>query len=313
MRFFGKTHIDFMGKRRRWYLVSLAVIAVGMLSLATKGIGYGIDFLGGTELIVQFQTAPEVGEVRAMMERAGFATTEIKTFGEANRIVIRTESQGEGTIVGDQIRAALTSTFPDNPTKILEEQKIGPKIGAELRKGAILAVIFSLLAMLVYVGFRFKFIYGVGALISLFHDVVVTLGLLSIVDGLTPFTNFEIDQNMIAAFLTLVGLSVNDTVVIFDRIRENQNVHRSMGLMEVINKSLNETLSRTIITNGTILVVTAILFIFGGEVNRGFGFALTIGIITGTYSSVYIASAVVLEYTNSRLAAKRKPAIAEKA
>jgi preprotein translocase subunit SecF len=135
--------------------------------------------------------------------------------------------------------------------------------------------------------------------------VLVTLGLISILDGLTPMTNFEIDQNMIAAFLTLVGLSVNDTVVIFDRLRENQKRYKTLPLGELMNKSLNETLSRTIITSGTIFIVTVILYLLGGEVNRGFGFALTIGIITGTYSSIYIASAVVLDYTH-----RNAPAVA---
>jgi preprotein translocase SecF subunit len=312
MRFFGKTNIDFMGKRRTWYMMSLSVIVVGMISLAIKGVDYGIDFLGGTELIVRFEQAPELGTVRSAMEKAGFTKIELKTFGSPDRIVIRTEAQGEGTTIGDRIRATLAENFPSNPTHVLEEQKIGPKVGAELRRGAIFAVVFSLIAIMIYVGFRFKFIYGIGAVVALFHDVLVTLGVISLVDGLTPYTNFEIDQNMIAAFLTLVGLSVNDTVVIFDRIRENQNVHRSMGLLEVMNKSLNETLSRTIITSGTIFIVTIILFLFGGEVNRGFGFALTIGIITGTYSSIYIASAVVLDFTQRKLSAK-KAALAEKA
>lgn len=313
MRFFGKTNIDFMSKRRTWYMISLSVIVVGLISLAIKGIDYGIDFLGGTELIVQFSTPPDIGEVRTMMDKTGFPISEIKTFGEPNRIMIRTSAQAEGTTVGDQIKAALQQTFSSYSPQVLEEQKIGPKIGAELRKDAVFAIVFSLLAIMVYVGFRFKFIYGIGAVVALFHDVLVTLGVISLVDGLTPFTNFEIDQNMIAAFLTLVGLSVNDTVVIFDRIRENQKIHRSMSLLEIMNKSLNETLSRTIITSGTIFIVTIILFLFGGEVNRGFGFALTIGIITGTYSSIYIASAVVLDYTKSKLSMKNKTVTAEKA
>jgi preprotein translocase subunit SecF len=313
MRFFGKTNIDFMGKRRTWYMVSLSVIVVGLISLAVKGIDYGIDFLGGTELIVQFSQAPDVGEIRSMMDNSGFPAAEIKTYGEPNRIVIQTSVQGEGTTVADQINKALQQKFPDRDPKILEQQKISPKISSELRRDALFAVIFSLIAIMVYVGFRFKFIYGIGAVVALFHDVLVTLGIISLLDGLTPFTNFEIDQNMIAAFLTLVGLSVNDTVVIFDRIRENQKIHRSLSLMEIMNKSLNETLSRTIITSGTIFIVTIILFLFGGEVNRGFGFALTIGIITGTYSSIYIASAVVLDYTKSKLSPKNKTVAPEKA
>ncbi len=313
MRFFGKTNIDFMGKRRTWYMVSLSVIVVGLISLAIKGIDYGIDFLGGTELIVHFSQAPDVAEIRSMMDNSGFPAAEIKTYGEPNKIVIQTSIQGEGTTVADQINNALQEKFPDRDPRILEQQKISPKISSELRRDALFAILFSLIAIMVYVGFRFKFIYGIGAVVALFHDVLVTLGVLSLLDGLTPFTNFEIDQNMIAAFLTLVGLSVNDTVVIFDRIRENQKIHRSLSLMEIMNKSLNETLSRTIITSGTVFIVTIILFLFGGEVNRGFGFALTIGIITGTYSSIYIASAVVLDYTKSKLSPKNKTVAPEKA
>jgi preprotein translocase SecF subunit len=177
---------------------------------------------------------------------------------------------------------------------VLKEDKIGPKVGAELRRDAVYAVIASLIAIWIYVWLRFKFIYGLGAVVALFHDVLVTLGLVSIFDG---FLNLEINQNMVAAFLTLVGLSVNDTVVIFDRIRENQKIFRNMPLQDLMNKSLNETLSRTIITSGTIFMVLFVLLMLGGEVNRGFSFALTVGIVTGTYSSIYVASAVALEWT----------------
>ena len=312
MRFFRKTNIDFMGKRYLWYTVSVSVIALGLISLAVKGYHFGIDFLGGTEIIVQFNQPADVGNIRSMMDKEGLARSEIKVFGEPTKILIRTELQGEGTSVGDRIKGALVKTFPTQNPRVLQEQKIGPKIGQEFRRNALYAVLSSLIAMSLYVAFRFKFIYGVGALVSLFHDVMVTLGLVSIVDGLTPYTNFEIDQNMIAAFLTLVGLSMNDTVVIFDRIRENQKIYRTMELKELINKSLNDVLSRTIITSGTIFIITLILFFFGGEVNRGFAFALTIGITTGTYSSIYIASAIVLDYTLRKQAKGLKPAVPEK-
>lgn len=312
MRFFGKTNINFMGLRRRWYIISLCAIVVGMISLTIKGIDYGIDFLGGTELVVEFDATPDIGDIRAMMSQTGYPISEIKEFGDGNKILIRTEAQAEGTVVGDRIKSALLATFPSNNPHVIEEQKIGPKVGAELRRDAFYAVLFSLLAMLIYVGFRFKFIYGVGAVVALFHDVLVTLGVISILDKVTPFTNFEIDQNMIAAFLTLVGLSVNDTVVIFDRMRENQKIFKSMSLKDIMNRSINETLSRTVITSGTILIVTIILFIFGGEVNRGFAFTLTFGIITGTYSSIFIASAIVLDYTLFKQSKKEKPAISQK-
>ena len=263
------------------------LIIIGLLSLTFKGIGFGIDFLGGTEVVVQFQNATDISSIRSTMSAAGFDRAEIKEFGDASKILIRTTQEGEGTSVADKIVSSLQAAYPQNNTTVLQEQKIGPKVGAELRLNAIYAILASLIAILIYVAIRFKFIYGIGAVAALFHDVIITLGIISIIDGLFPFTSFEIDQNMIAAFLTLVGLSVNDTVVIFDRIRENQKIHRSMGLFEVMNKSLNETLSRTIITSGTIFLVVFIIFLFGGEVNRGFAFALTFGIITGTYSSIY--------------------------
>jgi preprotein translocase SecF subunit len=292
MRFFGKTNIDFMGKRKVFYTLSSCLILAGMVSLFFKGVDYGIDFLGGTELVVQFRDPVSIGDVRSAMDRIGYGKSEIKTFGGERDILIRTSEQKEGSTVSDQIRAGLKASFPSNPYVVLKEDKIGPKIGAELRRDALYAVIASLIAIWLYVWVRFKFIYGVGAVVALFHDVLVTLGLVSIFDGIFVL---EINQNMIAAFLTLVGLSVNDTVVIFDRMRENQKIFKTMPLLQLMNKSLNETLSRTIITSGTIFIVLVVLLTLGGEVNRGFSFALTVGIITGTYSSIYIASAVVLE------------------
>ncbi len=313
MRFFKKTHIDFMGKRKMWYTISSIVILIGIASLAIKGFHFGIDFLGGTELIIEFNQPPDVSQIRTMMDDAGFPRSEIKAYGTPNRILLRTQLQGEGTVVGDRIKAALQKTFPNLNPRVLQEQKIGPKIGQELRRNAVYAVLASLLAMGIYVAFRFEFIYGLGAVVALFHDVMVALGFVSIFDGLTTYTNFEIDQNMIAAFLTIIGLSMNDTVVIFDRIRENKKIFRSMSLVDLINKSLNETLSRTMITSGTIFIITLILFFLGGEVNRGFAFALTIGITTGTYSSIYIASAIALDYTNYKQRRKNKATVSEKA
>lgn len=295
MRFFGKTTIDFMGKRRRWYLVSASVILIGMASLFYKGVDLGIDFLGGTELVVQFQQPVSIGDVRSAMDKIGYGKAEIKSFGSERDILIRTPEQREGMTVSDQLRSGLREHFPQNTFTVQKEDKIGPKIGAELRRDAVYAVIASLIAIWIYVWFRFNFVFGLGAVVALFHDVLVTLGLVSICDGIL---SLEINQNMIAAFLTLVGLSVNDTVVIFDRIRENQKIFKTMPLEELMNKSLNETLSRTIITSGTIFIVLVVLLLFGGEVNRGFAFALTVGIITGTYSSIYLASATALEWVN---------------
>jgi preprotein translocase subunit SecF len=295
MRFFGKTNFDFMGKRMTWYFVSAAVIVIGMLGLPFKGLDYGIDFLGGTELIVQFTQPVGIGDVRSAMDRIGMGKAEIKSFGSDRDILIRTPEQGEGNVIGDRIQEGLKSFFTQNPYIVLKEDKIGPKIGAELRRDAIYAVIASVIAIGVYVWFRFRLIYGIGAVVALVHDVLVTLGLVCWFNGVF---NLEINQNMIAAFLTLVGLSVNDTVVVFDRIRENQKIFKTMPLKDLMNKSLNETLSRTIITSGTIFIVTIVLLIFGGEVNRGFAFAMSIGIVTGTYSSIFVASAIALEWSN---------------
>jgi preprotein translocase subunit SecF len=295
MRFFGKTSIDFMGKRRILYAVSATVIGLGMLSLIFKGVNYGIDFLGGTEIVVRFQNNVEVGDIRTAMDKSGFTKAEIKTFGSDRDMLIRTPEQGEGSVVGDRIRSGLQAQFPANPFIVQKEDKIGPKIGAELRRDAIYAVLASLVAILLYLGFRFKFLWAAGAVTALFHDVLLTLGLVSIFDGLIPHLNLEFNQTMVAAFLTLVGLSNNDTVVIFDRIRENQKLFKSMDLVALINMSVNQVLSRTIITSGTVFVVLAVLLVFGGEVTRGFAFASLVGIVTGTYSSIYIASALVVE------------------
>jgi preprotein translocase SecF subunit len=267
-----------------------------------KGLNLGIDFLGGTEMVVRFHHEVQISDVRSAIEKTGITNAEIKTFGSRADILIRTAEQAVGTTVADRLRQGLTAAFPQNPYAVLKEDKIGPKIGEELRRDAMYAVIASLIAIWLYIALRFKFVYGFGAVAALFHDVLVTLGFISIFDNVL---NLEIDQNMIAAFLTLVGLSVNDTVVIFDRIRENQKIHRAMPLQELMNKSINETLSRTLITMGTIVAVLVVLVIFGGKVLQGFSFALLVGISTGTYSTIYIASAVALEWVN-RTRAKGK-------
>jgi len=295
MRLFKKTNIDFMGARGKMYMFSSTIIMIGLISLFIKGVTFGIDFRGGTELVIVFNQKPDFGELRGALGKAGFGDAEIKSYGNERSILIRTTRQGEGMIVANEIKAALQTNLPNQKFESALESKIGPKIGKELRRDATYAVLASLFVIMAYVAVRYQFLYGMGAVLALFHDVVLTLGIISILDGVFSFLNVEITQEMIAAFLTIVGLSVNDTVVVFDRIRENQKIYRSLSLKDVMNKSLNDTLSRTIITSGTILIVLLVLLFFGGEVTRGFAFALTIGIITGTYSSIYIASAVVLD------------------
>jgi preprotein translocase subunit SecF len=297
MRFFKKTNINFMAIRGKMYFLSTTIILLGFVSLFIKGVNYGIDFRGGTELVLSFSASPDIGQLRAALTKAGFADSEIKSFGNDQTILIRTTKQEEGMTVAIKIKDAVQKDLSNLSFQVLREDKIGPKIGKELRRDAVYAVVATLFVILAYIAVRYKFIYGVGAVLSLYHDVLLTIGIISILDGVIPSLNLEITQEIIAAFLTLVGLSVNDTVVVFDRIRENSKIYRSMSLNDVMNKSLNDTLSRTIITSGTILLALLVLLFVGGEVLRGFAFTLTIGIITGTYSSIYIASAIVLDNT----------------
>lgn len=300
MRLFKTTNIPFLDARGLWYIVSSAVIAIGLVAILVRGVSLGIDFLGGTEIVVGFKQAPDIGQIRTALGAAGLEGSEIKTFGEPTDIIIRTTEQAEGTVVGDKIREALTGTFGADNFTVLRQYKISPKIGKELREDAIYAIAWGLVAILIYVAIRFKFAYGVGAVLSLFHDVLVTLGVIVLLNGVIPGLNLEITLEVIAAFLTLVGVSVNDTVVVFDRIRENQRLYRTMDLKSVMNKSLNEMLGRTIITNGTILAVLFVLLLFGGEVTRAFAFTLVVGQLTGTYSSIYVASAIVLDWPQQR-------------
>jgi len=295
MRVFKKTNINFMGIRGTMYYVSSAIILLGLISLFVKGVNYGIDFRGGTELVLSFSGAPDYGRLRTALVNAGLGDCEIKSFGNDQTILIRTTKQGEGMTVANNIKSAIQKDLPELSFQVGKEDKIGPKIGKELRRDAVYAVVATLVIILSYIAIRYKYVYGVGAVLSLYHDVLLTLGIISILDGVVPSLNLEITQEIIAAFLTLVGLSVNDTVVVFDRIRENSKIYRSMSLNDIMNKSLNDTLSRTIITSGTILMALLVLLFVGGEVTRGFAFTLTIGIITGTYSSIYIASAIVLD------------------
>jgi len=297
MRFFKEPHIDFMNKRRTWYTVSVITLVVGMAGLAIRGLTYGIDFLGGTELIVEFNKPVDVGRIRNALDKSGMTGAEIKSFGSPQDMLIRTPLQAEGTKIGDQIKAALAQYIPEAKFTVLREDKIGPKIGAELRRNAFYAIAATLIIIMVYIGFRFKFIYGVMGVVALFHDVLVTLGLVALLNGVTPYLNLEFNQSMMAAFLTLIGFSINDTVIVYDRIRENLKIYRTESLANVMNKSINQTLSRTIITSGTVAMVLLVLLFFGGEVNRGFAFTFLIGTISGTYSSIYVASALVLDWT----------------
>jgi preprotein translocase SecF subunit len=216
--------------------------------------------------------------------------------GSDRDVLLRTPMQGEDLQVLEKIQAGIKAKFTDNTFEVLRTDKVGPKIGAELRRNALFAVIFSLVAILIYLSFRFQFVFAVGAVVALFHDVLITIAVIAIADFIFPNLRLEFNQTMLAAFLTLVGFSSNDTVIVFDRIRENMKLYKNENIVDVMNKSVNATLSRTIITSGTVFVTVLVLFLFGGEVNRSFAFTFAVGIITGTYSSVFVASAFVVDW-----------------
>lgn len=297
MRIFENTNYDFLGRRKTFYVVSAIVILIGFTVLfLTRSIPLGIDFSGGTEIQIKFEKDVDIAELREAMDAAGFAGMEIKTMGSQRDVLLRTPMQEEGQLVSDKIQTGIKAKISGNNFTVERTDKVGPKIGAELRRNALFAVIFSLIAILIYLAFRFQFVFAVGAVVALFHDVLITIAVIAIFDAVFPSLRLEFNQSMLAAFLTLVGFSSNDTVIVFDRIRENIKLFKNEDILHVMNRSINATLSRTIITSGTVFITVLVLFIFGGEVNRSFAFTFAIGIITGTYSSVFVASAIVVDW-----------------
>lgn len=311
MRFLHNVNIDFLSRRKFFYTLSSSLIIIGFVIFFIKGIPLGIDFKGGTEILVRFHNDVPIQDVRNSMDKSGLAGSEIKTMGNDKDILIRTAESGEGSAISDKIKSGLESSFPDNKFEFLRIDKVGPTIGKELRLAAIYATLFSLIAILIYLAFRFEFVYAVGAVVALFHDVFITIGMISIFHLLVPSLNLELNEGMVAAFLTLIGFSSNDTVIVFDRIRENIKLYKNEDILKVMNKSVNTTLSRTIITSGTVFLTVLILFLFGGEVNKGFAFTFLIGVVTGTYSSVYVASAFVVDIKYAQKKRKLKPAISK--
>jgi len=369
MRIFENIQIDWIGRRKFFYMVSTALFLLGLINIVIRGLEFGIDFKGGSEIVLQFSKPIEIGSIRSEVEKLELGNVELKTYGGENTVLIRTELQSipaalyprviqsiqneidkaipgverritdstqnsitltlpnpdttnilvdklfeagfqTGKVseeptnnqmlvsvgISDWIKENLKERFKDNSFQVLKEDQVGPKVGSELKRDAVLAVLLSLVVILIYLAFRFKFIFALGAVLALFHDVLITLGLYSILYGVIPGLNLEIDLSIVAAFLTLVGYSINDTVIVFDRVRENLKIHKTMPLFDLLNMSINRTMSRTILTGGTTLLAVLVIFIFGGEVLRAFAFTLAFGIIIGTYSSIFVASALVLEY-----------------
>ena len=312
LRVFGDTNINFLGLRRSAFVLSIVFICIGLGSTFVKG-GYnlGIDFAGGTLLELHFEPAASVGDIRQSLGdvRVGdrsvdLRNSEIKEFGSPNDILIRVEEEAEGTTIADAIKTRLKSDFAGNIQDAAEwlrrQEAVGPKIGEELKTNAVYAILVSMILIIVYVWWRFRQIeFGVAAVIALFHDVMITLGIFSILDR-------EISLAIVAALLTIVGYSLNDTIVVYDRIREDLKLYRRDAFGTVINRAINECLNRTVLTSGTTMLVVLSLIFLGGEVIRDFAIALLIGIVVGTYSSAFVASPIVVEWHNRREAKARR-------
>ncbi len=296
MQFFDKTNINFVGLRKFFFIFSSSFIVIGMILVIALGIEFGIDFTGGSEIAVKFENTINTDDLRSAIRKGGITAEEVKSYGAENQFLIRLKETGK---ISEKIDEALKAGFQNNKFEILKNDTIGPKIGEELAFEAIIAVVLSILAIMIYIAFRFKFEYGLGAIVALAHDVLFTIVIIVLVHK-TGLINLEFNQSIVAALLTVVGYSVNDTVIIFDRIRENRDKMKGITFFKLVNVSINETLSRTINTVITVVAVLLSIVIFGGPVLQGFAFTMLIGILVGTYSSIYIASSFVLWFLEKR-------------
>ena len=282
------TNYNFVRLMKPAVILSLAVIIIGIASLIWHGgPNYGIDFAGGTLIQIKFQNETPADKIRAAFKSIGFEGSVIQDFGPKEVIVRTAESGTDAKGLTSRVEEALGAAFGKGAYEVRRIEMVGPKVGKDLTRKAILAIIFSWIGILVYVGVRFEFRYALGGIIALVHDVLVTVTFLSLF-------NKEFDLNIVAALLTIIGYSINDTIVIFDRIRENARKNTRQSLNDVINASVNQTLSRTILTSLTVFMVLVILFFFGGAVIHDFTFALLVGTVAGVYSTVFIASPIVL-------------------
>ncbi len=311
-------NFQFIKKRKLFYIISVVAVLISIGSIFTKGFSLGVDFKGGRTYTVRYEQPVSLEDVRKNLDETFNSTTEVKTFGSENQVRVTTTYHIEETSdeADKEVLAKLNeglSKIAGNKHEILSSQKVGPSIATDIKDRAIWSGIFSILIIAGYILVRFhKWQYSIGAAIATVHDGVILLGLFSILDGLVPFS-LDIDQHFVAAILTVLGYSVNDTVVVFDRIREDlakPGAH-SKNFGEVVNHAINTTLSRTVITSLTIIFVLVVLFIFGGEVIRGFSFAILIGIIVGTYSSIILAAPAVYDLGKGKHISEEKPTVAK--
>jgi preprotein translocase subunit SecF len=303
---FRGVNVDWL--RLKWYFLGFSLIfsVAGIISMSIhwaqigSPVPLGVDFKGGTQLLVQFAQSPDTNRIRAAMTAAGIKDASIQTIksvdqASANQVLISLPEQRDESSLDAgrlQIVDALQAHY-DNPATVIKTDVVGPTVGKQLEKQALLATLYSMAGMLVYLWFRFQLIYGVAAVVACFHDTLITVGAFAL-------TNQEISLTVIAAILTLVGYSMNDTIVVFDRIRENLRMSRRESLPDVVNRSINQTLSRTVLTSGLTFLTVLSLYIFGGQVLRGFSFALVVGILIGTYSSIAVAAPMLVAWQEWR-------------
>ncbi len=292
-RFFANAHYDFIGVRKYAYALTAAIIVPGLVFLLIAGLNYSIEFTGGTLLQISAKQAVDAGAVRAALDRQGIHGAEIQQFGAANEYVIRARVAKAGTDANDtqatasEVGKALDSVLGRGNYLIQRTEAVGPKVGGELRQKAFMAIFLSFFAVLAYLAYRFEWRFGLAAVIATAHDIIATIAFIGVM-------RLEVSLVIVGAVLSMVGYSLNDTIIIFDRVRENLRKHKKETFADILNRSINETLPRSILTHGTTLATLTSLAIFGGEVIRPFALVMFFGVFTGTFSSIYIASPVLM-------------------
>ncbi len=293
MRLFANANYDFLSQRTWAYGVSIAFSAIGLIVLLIRGVNYSVEFTGGTLIQVETQQPADVGALRNALQERGIPNAEIQTFGSDREIVVRARVAREGTDANDTqataeaVGQALDATLGAGKYQILRTEAVGPKVGGELRQQALLAILMSFIAVLAYLAYRFEWRFGVAAIVATAHDIIAAIAFIGL-------ARLEVSLFVVAGLLTIVGYSLNDTIVIFDRIRENLHLRKREGLASILNRSINETLPRTFFTGTTAFGSLLALSILGGDVVRPFSLLMLFGVIVGTFSSIYIASPVLL-------------------
>lgn len=294
-------NFDFIGKRKLALIFSSVVILLGLASLVINGgPNYGIDFVGGTLVQVKFAENTDAAKIKDGLDGLALGSVVVQHFGDdANEFLIRVQEGHADKDLARMIAGSLETSYGTGQVDIRRVEMVGPQVGKDLRQKGLLAIVYAMIGILIYISWRFELRYAIGAIIALIHDVLITLGAFSL-------SGREIDLPIIAAFLAIIGYSLNDTIIVYDRIRENTGKHLKKGFGSVVNLSINETLSRTILTSGTTLLVVAALFIFGGGVIHNFAFALLVGILVGTYSSIFVASPALIFWDDYRSGGAKK-------